>query len=52
MEGNGDERMCDMGLLIYMVRPQKKGINGGPCYITFSCSSPLQNLDKWESNKI
>lgn len=46
-EWNGEviNEPCHAGsVLIYKVRPQKKGVNGGPC-TTFLYSS-ISNLDK------
>lgn len=52
-EGDNGEVMSHAGrewLYIYKVRPQKKGINGGPC-TTFSYSS-ISNLDKWNQRNL
>lgn len=47
-EGDGNE-----GVLIYMVRSEKKRKQmEGQVDVTFSFSSPIANLDKWEANKI
>lgn len=46
-EGDGNE-----GVLIYMARSEKKRKQmEGQVDVTFSFSSPIANLDKWEANK-